>query len=497
MNWWVPCWLSLGGRVTLTTSVLQSIPIYWMSLFKLPAKIIQAFRRIIFHFLWSGLLDCKKIHLASWESLSIPKSWGGWAIKDFKHFNTTLCAKSMWRALNHIGLWGLVIKSKYMCKLPMDIWLWRAISKPGSISQIWRSLLSSLHIIVPDLCWQVGHGNQIFLGRDPILGIPDSELSQALLAKLHEKKLYLLKHIFLQLESSVSGWMSSADLILSRGLAAEWDLFIEQLLLTGISLQYAPNRMIWKANSLSRVVRADLAYVVSLSQSSAPESHRWHSILWRMKIPIKVKYFCWLAINLKILTWDTLQCRGLSEPGRCTFCLCDSESVMHLFGSCPFFKLCGQSLCISLSHLWFWDSTSIAVNFEDWKQRMGLPFEVIGLFLWEFWKAWNVSIFEHIPISQLNIISKFCRSPSLSALVSSRSVSRTPILPLELRAGPIGYFDGAANAGVYGAGMVLIADCQHSFRLHLDLGEGTNTMSKLLGLWGLLCFANLRNISEL
>ena len=43
--------LSLGGRLTLMKATLQSIHVYWCSLVKLPASIINAIRENIFYFL--------------------------------------------------------------------------------------------------------------------------------------------------------------------------------------------------------------------------------------------------------------------------------------------------------------------------------------------------------------------------------------------------------------------------------------------------------------
>jgi hypothetical protein len=38
---WSFRWLSLGGRLVLAKAVLQSIPVYWLSLVKIPATTMQ------------------------------------------------------------------------------------------------------------------------------------------------------------------------------------------------------------------------------------------------------------------------------------------------------------------------------------------------------------------------------------------------------------------------------------------------------------------------
>ena len=62
---------------------------------------------------------------------------------------------------------------------------------------------------------------------------------------------------------------------------------------------------------------------------------------------------------------------------------------------------------------------------------------------------------------------------------------------------PIGFFDGAAERGICGVGIVLNFNTQHFFKAHYFAGVGTNTKEKLLGLWGLLSIANGCHIEDL
>ena len=47
---WTSRWLSLGGRLLLIIAVLQSIPAFWFSLFKVLTGIIDAMKKMIFRF---------------------------------------------------------------------------------------------------------------------------------------------------------------------------------------------------------------------------------------------------------------------------------------------------------------------------------------------------------------------------------------------------------------------------------------------------------------
>jgi hypothetical protein len=100
INLWCYKWLSLGGRLTLVSTVLTSIPVFWMSLAIIPATTINLIRSKIFKFLWSGSIKhSSKVHLTNWESMSCPKVLGGWGIKHLTWFNIALSLKNIWKGL--------------------------------------------------------------------------------------------------------------------------------------------------------------------------------------------------------------------------------------------------------------------------------------------------------------------------------------------------------------------------------------------------------------
>ncbi|KAJ0567310.1 putative RNA-directed DNA polymerase [Helianthus annuus] len=59
---WKASMLSLGGRVTLIKSVLESIPNYYFSLFKAPMEVINGLEIIIKRFLWGGNGSVNELH---------------------------------------------------------------------------------------------------------------------------------------------------------------------------------------------------------------------------------------------------------------------------------------------------------------------------------------------------------------------------------------------------------------------------------------------------
>lgn len=74
---WLSSWkrkhLSIGGRVALINSVLNSLPTYFLSFFKDPKKVINSIVSIQRKFLWGGCEEKIKIAWVKWETICLPK----------------------------------------------------------------------------------------------------------------------------------------------------------------------------------------------------------------------------------------------------------------------------------------------------------------------------------------------------------------------------------------------------------------------------------------
>ena len=51
---WSHKWLSRAGRLVLVKSVLEAIPVYWMSLSWIPIGILEWFHNLCFKYFWEG-----------------------------------------------------------------------------------------------------------------------------------------------------------------------------------------------------------------------------------------------------------------------------------------------------------------------------------------------------------------------------------------------------------------------------------------------------------
>lgn len=94
---WKAKLLSQAGRTTLVSFMLQSIPLYTFSCFKVPEAICNKIDVISEAFLWGHELGVKKMHLLNWDKLCKPKKEGGVGLKKFSFMNQAMLAKQFWR----------------------------------------------------------------------------------------------------------------------------------------------------------------------------------------------------------------------------------------------------------------------------------------------------------------------------------------------------------------------------------------------------------------
>nr|GEW93115.1 RNA-directed DNA polymerase, eukaryota, reverse transcriptase zinc-binding domain protein [Tanacetum cinerariifolium] len=103
--------LSIGGRMTFIKSVLDSLPIYHMSIYKVPKKVLNRLESFRCHF-FNGIdfLSKKPISIKS-NKLFAPKDKGGLGISSFYALNRALLFKWVWRFhTQNSSLWVKVIK---------------------------------------------------------------------------------------------------------------------------------------------------------------------------------------------------------------------------------------------------------------------------------------------------------------------------------------------------------------------------------------------------
>ena len=90
---WKSQYISKGGRLTLIQSTLSSLPIYCLSLFKMPVSICSRLEKIQREFMWSGGSLVKKTHLVNCKTVCTEKKKGGLSLRSFSILNKALLCK--------------------------------------------------------------------------------------------------------------------------------------------------------------------------------------------------------------------------------------------------------------------------------------------------------------------------------------------------------------------------------------------------------------------
>ena len=103
LSGWAASQLSLAGRITLTQSALQAIPIYAMQTTNLPASIKAKIDQVCRRFLWSGNDEMRKMSLLSWHTICQPKLAGGLGFKRLEVMNEALLLKVAWNLITEPG----------------------------------------------------------------------------------------------------------------------------------------------------------------------------------------------------------------------------------------------------------------------------------------------------------------------------------------------------------------------------------------------------------
>ena len=94
---WKEKLLSQARKEVLLKAVVQAIPTFAMSCFKLLVGLCDDIEMQIRKFWWSEHSGQRKIHWKSWETLCKLKPEGGMGLKDLVRFNEAILVKQAWR----------------------------------------------------------------------------------------------------------------------------------------------------------------------------------------------------------------------------------------------------------------------------------------------------------------------------------------------------------------------------------------------------------------
>ena len=139
--------------------------------------------------------------------------------------------------LSNEGLWHRVLTNKYMKHLTVVAWLRGKRFCTHGVSTIWRGFLQTLPWLGSHLAWQVGNGEDIMIGIDPIIGVASSlNLPDELRSFLEDLDINTLSRACNTLPDSQHYWYTAEELCIDVVWKVSSDAYTRGLDLCGIHL---------------------------------------------------------------------------------------------------------------------------------------------------------------------------------------------------------------------------------------------------------------------
>ncbi|XP_030924829.1 uncharacterized protein LOC115951829 [Quercus lobata] len=158
---WKEKLLSQTGREVLLKAVVQAIPTYSMSCFKLPITLCHEIEAMVRKFWWGQQGTRRRIRWVKWSTMCRPKSLGGMGFRELQKFNDAMLGKQVWHLLqNQDSLFFKFFKGKIF---PHGT-IFDAKENKGSFA--WKSILKGRDVIRQGLKWRIGNGSKVHIFSD-------------------------------------------------------------------------------------------------------------------------------------------------------------------------------------------------------------------------------------------------------------------------------------------------------------------------------------------
>ncbi|RVW86004.1 putative ribonuclease H protein [Vitis vinifera] len=290
---WKRQYLSKGGRITLIKSTLASIPLYQMSVFRMPNSVARRIEKLQRDFLWGGANGGNKAHLVKWEVVCADKEKVGLGLRKLACLNKALLGKWIWRfARAKEELWKKVLEAKY----GQEEFGWRTRKANGVFGVgVWKEILKESTWCWENMVFKVGKGNRIRFWTELWCG--NNVLSQGFpdLFSMAAHRNITVEECWDQ-NLGQGGW----NLRLIRDFN-DWELGLVGNLLVELRdyrVNLEEDSVIWKKGE-DGLFKVKKVYSVLANTEGADFPH---SNVWVDKVPTKIAFFAWEATWGKVLT---------------------------------------------------------------------------------------------------------------------------------------------------------------------------------------------------
>ncbi|KAL0456254.1 UNVERIFIED_CONTAM: LINE-1 retrotransposable element O protein [Sesamum latifolium] len=334
--------LSLEGKATLIQSVVQAIPAYAMSCFRLSKILLKEFQSLAADFFWNDG-DHRRIHWIAWDKMCTSKLKGGLEFRNLETFNLALLVKQLWHLITRPQcLVSKVLKARYFPR---------------------RHLLKRK--------WEPAHR---------LLGVASLQLGTFLNRAVDGISVWGIQWTF----GKIRGFLASLHSVPSLLTHPIFRTFSKPDLL----IWHYSNNGIFSVQSAYHLALSDM-FPVGTNFERLDLKKLWKNI-WQYKVPNKVKIFSWRAIrNILPIGGNIKKTLRLTEIG-CPFCDSEEETGIHILQQCSFAR---QVWALS-SFRWAILGAPF-VSVEDWFLTLSIKmtsteFELFLMFCWTLWWSRNL-----------------------------------------------------------------------------------------------------------
>ncbi|GJT19195.1 RNA-directed DNA polymerase, eukaryota, reverse transcriptase zinc-binding domain protein [Tanacetum coccineum] len=277
--------LSIGGRLTLLKSVLGSIPIFHMSIFRVPSSVLHTFESIRSHFFNGHEVGSNKATWVKWNSVLTAKDSGGLGVSSLYALNRGLMMKWVWRFYNQkTSLWVNVIKAIHEEDGSMGK------AKYVGVRTCWTTIVNEIRVL-RDQGVNVLEFMRLKLGNGDTASFWNDNWSGGGVLKDLYPRLYALEN-----GKSVNVCTKLSDPSMDYSFRCKTRGGVEQVqldalleLVSTVNLVPLGNKWVWTLESSGEFSVASLRMVIDEKRLSSVCS----KTRWVKYVPIKVNVLAW------------------------------------------------------------------------------------------------------------------------------------------------------------------------------------------------------------
>uniref|UniRef100_J3LHY0 Reverse transcriptase zinc-binding domain-containing protein n=1 Tax=Oryza brachyantha TaxID=4533 RepID=J3LHY0_ORYBR len=314
--------MSFGSRATRLEACLSAIPTYAMGLYFHPDGIHKKLDSIRARYYWEGIGDKRKYHMSNWESLALPKDFGGLGFLDTRLRNLALLAKWIFLVENGVpdNLCAELLRKKYLTR--GGIFQFNKIEG----SQFWKGLLNIRGWVKRGCSWLVGKGSHVFFWEDV--------WARSCPLKVYFHSLYIICNqqgcvVADAARMGIDGFTFRRNF--DQTERVEWEELRD--IVENITLTNDNDMLQW-----------DLEHKKTFSSSSMYRFLSFRgiadykmNIMWKAPIPLKVKHFLWLVSRDRIQAAAVLKSRNWEGSDFCKI-YGEVKTTKHVMFDCPMAK---------------------------------------------------------------------------------------------------------------------------------------------------------------